>query len=199
MTLKLVSLRLLRKGYNKMDDNIEVWVDIIEFPGYAISSFGRVKGPQTQLLSYSLSNNGYRSVGCYKNGKRHGKAVASLVADAFLPSKPTDKHQINHKDTDKKNNCSSNLEWTTPLKNIRHAIKAGVFNQIGVNNSSAKLNDNLVQEIRKEWSNLQQTLIIYYKHGAVKTKKKIDLAQKYDVSYVTIENIVYGITWKHLL
>ncbi len=48
----------------------------------------------------------------------------TLVALAFIGNPPDDKHEINHKDLDKRNNHWSNLEWCTHSYNILHARKA---------------------------------------------------------------------------
>lgn len=54
-------------------------------------------------------------------------AVHRLVAFAWLPAPPSDKHTwINHKDGDKGNNHYSNLEWTTISQNIKHAFDTGL-------------------------------------------------------------------------
>lgn len=48
----------------------------------------------------------------------------TLVALMFIGLPPTKKHEINHKDLDKRNNHWSNLEWVTHAYNMRHARKA---------------------------------------------------------------------------
>ena len=55
-------------------------------------------------------------VSLYKNGKQYNKSVHSLVANAFVPGK-FEGAEINHKDTNKENNCWDNLEWVTRKEN----------------------------------------------------------------------------------
>lgn len=45
-----------------------------------------------------------------------------LVATAFVPGETKDKNQVNHKDGNKLNNSSDNLEWITSRENIQHSI-----------------------------------------------------------------------------
>jgi hypothetical protein len=51
--------------------------------------------------------------------------VHRLVASAFIDN-PLGLPQINHKDGNKKNNNTSNLEWVTQKGNNRHAIKTNL-------------------------------------------------------------------------
>jgi hypothetical protein len=58
-----------------------------------------------------------------KTRTARGKAFSAhgLVAMLWLPPKPTPKHELNHKDMDKRNNHWSNLEWLTHSQNLIHA------------------------------------------------------------------------------
>ena len=59
------------------------------------------------------------------NGKN--KRIHRLVAKAFLPPPPSDKHtQVNHKDGDPANNRADNLEWVTPAENVQHSFDTNV-------------------------------------------------------------------------
>ena len=48
----------------------------------------------------------------------------TLVALMFIGDPPSDKHEVNHKDLDKRNNHYTNLEWVTHSYNMHHARKA---------------------------------------------------------------------------
>lgn len=119
----------------------EVWKDIPNFEGlYQVSNLGRVRSlPKTvktkgngqathkaKILNICTSGNGYQYVGLSKNGHYYSRRVHRLVALAFIPN-PDHFTQVNHLDGDKHNNRLSNLEWCTPLQNVRHAVKNGLI------------------------------------------------------------------------
>lgn len=54
------------------------------------------------------------------------RKVHHMVADAFLPAKPSPQHQVNHKDGDKHNNEATNIEWVTQSENAKHAVALGL-------------------------------------------------------------------------
>lgn len=73
------------------------------------------------LMKGSLNSHGYPHVNLKRNGVIDKRKVHRLVADAFIPKVPGKDH-INHKDGDKTNSHPDNLEWCTPLENVRHSI-----------------------------------------------------------------------------
>lgn len=91
----------------------EQWVPIDEFPGYAVSSYGRVMNIATDLIKVPTPNQqGIANVNLVQNGKQNRRGVALLVAKAFLPTpiRETFDTPINL-DGDRLNNCVDNLEW----------------------------------------------------------------------------------------
>lgn len=62
----------------------------------------------------------------YVGINRKNYSVHRLVAIAFLPN-PKNLEQVNHKDGDRSNNHVDNLEWSTGLDNISHAIENKLF------------------------------------------------------------------------
>lgn len=54
-----------------------------------------------------------------QNGARNSVKVHRLVAIAFVDN-PENKEQVNHKDKNKLNNNSSNLEWCSQEENQQH-------------------------------------------------------------------------------
>ena len=71
-----------------------------------------------------LKDNGkYLQVGLSKGGVVRQDLVHRLVADAFLES--SGKPCVNHKDSDRYNNHSSNLEWVTHKENSQHGVLYG--------------------------------------------------------------------------
>lgn len=52
--------------------------------------------------------------------------VHRLVAEAFV-SNPLSKEQVNHKDENKRNNASFNLEWVSASENSRYTNSKGMY------------------------------------------------------------------------
>ena len=69
---------------------------------------------------------------------RKGFAVHTLVARQFIPNNNPEKTQVNHKNGIKTDNRLSNLEWTSPLENVRHSREILGFNNFGGKNANAK-------------------------------------------------------------
>ena len=104
----------------------EIWKDISGFEGfYEISSYGRVRSVKSgRILSTSKCGGcrGYLSVCLSKNGKRYGKLVHRLVAEAFIPE-VEGLSEVNHKDEDKTNNRVENLEWCDHKYNMNYGTR----------------------------------------------------------------------------
>lgn len=85
-----------------------------------ISNCGNVRGPHGYVLSPVTHKGGYKSIRLHHYGMHRNFLVHRLVAKAFLPPRPKDKLEVNHKDLNPANNKWTNLEWVTNLENIRH-------------------------------------------------------------------------------
>jgi len=147
------------------------FVCLREFPGYGVSSDGKVwscfvnlgqgkyvlgdrwkprkgsrVGPRQRHLMLPLR----------KNGKPHYKLVHRLVLEAFTTECP-DGLQCCHNDGDPTNNRLENLRWDTPMANIKDQVKHGVKSAPpvfrGSNHPCAKLSDLEAQEIREKYAN----------------------------------------------
>lgn len=94
---------------------------------------------------------GYIYVILTKNGKRKGKYIHRLVAEAFIPN-PENKREVNHKNGIKIDNRIENLEWVSPHENMIHAHGNGLIPRSklqGVNRPNSKLDDKKVKQIRE--------------------------------------------------
>lgn len=108
----------------------EVWKQVEGYEGYyEVSNLGEVrsvkrKGYKNKVLNKGNGTTGYWIVVLCKDGLQKTRAVHRLVAKAFIPN-PENKPQVNHIDSNRKNNRVDNLEWVTPSENSKHAYDSG--------------------------------------------------------------------------
>lgn len=143
----------------------EIWKDIENWEGlYQVSNLGRLRSLDRMVWnkanqSHSLikgcikkpdtKDKSYAQIGLAKNGGFSKYLIHRLVAKAFIPN-PNNLPEVNHKDLNKMNNHSDNLEWSTRLGNARHAKENGSYRGFpsGVRKENSKLNDEAVRHIR---------------------------------------------------
>lgn len=96
-------------------------------PAYLVSDSGQIFSTVTnKYLKLHCGAVGYPLISLPNGkGKKRLHTVHSLVAEAFIGSRPPN-HEINHKDGCKSNNHVSNLEYVIPSENIRHAFETGL-------------------------------------------------------------------------
>ena len=105
---------------------------------YLVSDEGYVLSKRDGTpLKYSVNHKGYAIVNLMIDGKRKGVAVHTLVARAFCEGYE-DGLTVNHKDGNKLNNNSYNLEWITSYENTKHARLVLGKDNSGVNNGNHK-------------------------------------------------------------
>lgn len=95
--------------------------------------------------------------------------------------------EINHKDGQKNHNHPDNLELLTHSQNILHSFQVlgqKVKDQRGSKNTSAKLTEAQVLEIRSLWD----------QHRTTQT----EIGRRFGLSQVSVSEIVLRKTWKHL-
>jgi hypothetical protein len=78
-----------------------------------------------RVLKPMLKGN-YQQV-CLTRGKGTNRwvSVHTLVAEAFLPTRPSARHTVNHISGYKLDNRAENLEWATYREQQRHAAELG--------------------------------------------------------------------------
>ena len=143
------------------------------------------------------SNGDYPVHGLMVNGKVHTFLLHILVAETFLPPRPSDDHNVRHENGDTNDARADNLLWGTQLQNIhdkwRHGTMAtGDRNGLrvhpesvrrGERSASAKLTEAQVTEIRRR-----------LRDGELGYR----LADEFGVLKTTISAIKTRRTWTHL-
>lgn len=108
----------------------EIWKEIPGYPGYVVSSFGRVVSlkPYKQGLKVAtLDRRGYLRVAVSVDGVAHGPRVHQLVALAFLGPRPGGM-EVRHLDGDRTRNVPWNLAYGTSSENQRDKVAHGTHN-----------------------------------------------------------------------
>lgn len=122
----------------------EEWRPVVGYePHYSISNKGRVKriarGGGTRigrLLTPCIDTTGYFGVSLCRDGGQKRIAIHVMIAEAFIRPRVGHNH-VNHIDGCKTNNAPANLEWVTPLENVRHAARMGLRRPRGPNRKQA--------------------------------------------------------------
>ena len=137
---------------------------------YEVSSLGYVRNIKTShILKGDLNSKGYLRVSL--SGKRY--FIHRLIAILYVPN-PLNLLQVNHKDLDKTNNNSNNLEWCTNDYNTEHSYLNGRLS------GNTKLSTNDVLSILS---------------SKLSTKQ---LAKLYNVAIPTIYSVKHGLNIKRL-
>ena len=176
-----------RKRKEHITDEREEWRWV---PGYEdlymVSNFGNVMSQRSGhgsspmgILKPQKNNAGYLQVNLIKNKKSKNVMIHRIVAAAFIPN-PDNKEEVNHKDGNKTNNHTSNLEWVTRSENLRHA-----YRELGVDLSGRK---KTAKKLTKE-----QILEIYNS-----TETGQVLAQRFGVSDTMVYAIKNGKSWRNI-
>jgi hypothetical protein len=158
-----------------MAKNKEQWRTIKDYPNYAISDQGRIRGPKS-VTEGQLTRFGYRSKVLRNEHGVKGKRIHRLVMQEFVgPSEL----EVNHINGIKTDNRLINLEYVTRTENIRHSYKIGTHKgPKGEEHGRAKLTWEAVRYIRA-------------------SKEKADvLAKKFGVKVRTIDAAKYYENWK---
>ncbi len=173
----------------------EIWKRIFEFPDYEVSNLGRVKSHRnwkSRILRSWTDAKGYLYVELRDSlCQVYGKRISRLVAEAFIGPAPTIGHQVNHKDGNKQNNQSTNLEWVTNSENIRHADRTGLRKKHGFGRYSAPGSLNAMSKLRAED-------VLRIRQLAATGMPNLHIAKEYGLSPSAVGMIVNRQRWTHI-
>lgn len=178
-----------------MKEREEVWKKVPSYDGILASSAGDIyvedyiatkDDGRTQLVKGGIrkpykGKNGYLTIR-YKSKLHY---VHRLVCEAFY-GKPSDGLVVNHKDANKLNNLSSNLEWCSYRDNNIHARESIRFKKpiTGAEGRLCKLHPSQVLFIKN--------------NSGLETEYKIgqkQLGEVFGVTQAAISSIVTGKNW----
>lgn len=108
---------------------LEIWKPIEGYETfYKISNTGKVFSVRKNIVMKTyINNSGYECIKVKSQGRSRHLLVHRLVAYAFCPGYE-DNLVVNHKDGNRLNNFSSNLEWCTTKENILDMKRRGTMN-----------------------------------------------------------------------
>ena len=120
ISLKVLYGKIYNRPYCKDDISDledEEWREIDNTKGiYYVSNKGRIKsynGYKAIIMKQNKTNSGYYRLDIMQDGERVSKLVHRLVGASFLPIPDKLDMELHHKDFNKENNYSENLEWLT--------------------------------------------------------------------------------------
>ena len=103
---------------------MEIWKDIVEYPGYQVSNLGQIKSfkqsKEGRILKPKISA-GYAGVDFRKDGKTYYGLVHRIVLSTFSPIEGWETLTVNHIDGNCLNNNLENLEWMTQSENTKYS------------------------------------------------------------------------------
>lgn len=149
-------------------------------PAITNRRIGRSKNNGAELRRF-VAANGYLTVHLCRGSKKHPRTVHSLVADAFLGTRPCSA-VVRHLDGDATNPRRSNLAYGTPKENQDDRIMHGTDCR-GEKHPAAKLTADSVRAIKARIA-----------AGEMKTA----IAADYGVSRYAISDIARGRSWTHI-
>lgn len=135
---------------------MEIWKAVPGTNGFIeVSNEGRIRSllrGSPRVLKTQTDSKGYHRIRVTIDGQKRTYKLHREVAKAFIPN-PGKLPQVNHKDGNKDNNSTSNLEWITNRDNAHHAIENGLW-------------DSVIEGSRRENDSRKKPIIAYRIGGA---------------------------------
>lgn len=158
-------------------NKLELWLPILGYNGYIISSLSRIKSLYTGKILSSNENTSYDMINLQdEKGIKKNLRIHRLVATAFCyNSDPINNKIVDHIDNIKKHNMAENLRWVTYKQNSQYYhqyFKKPMYKPI--------LQYDKDMNFIKEWNNINE---IYDELQYDKTNIKSCMDYKYQYAY----------------
>lgn len=164
-----------------------VYNDAVPVPDhtrYLISRGGDLYSTITDKFVHQQPNDkGYLKSRIYPDdgGAMSSVRIHRVVAKVFVPN-PEEKPEVNHISPDKQDNRDLNLEWSTRVENMEHAVSNGLMAR-GTKASSSKLSADDVRRIR----------------ALIGTMSYRAIAREYDIDHHSVRYIAMGISYQDVI
>lgn len=165
---------------------MEIWKEIIGYPKYFVSNFGRLKSTKNNKETYltgGKTKTGYTFFCLYNNKKDHIQMYIHRLVGIYFIRAPLIGECINHKDGNKNNNNVTNLEWCNHVENMKHGYKNKLIISKGERNGMAKISEKDALDIISR---------------VLKKERYKSIIKDYQISAKSVSDIFCGRTWKHL-
>lgn len=198
---------------------LEEWRAVVGFPGYEVSSLGRVRsqkfGSLWTVLRPSPGKRGYLRVAMSRDGKTHRRLVHRVVLEAFRGQCPVGMEARHVNDNNTANNAIDNLAWGTRLENAADRDRHGTTAR--GDRSGARLHPERWSRGDDHFTRRNPGCRAGSKNGRAKLdedavrriraeweascKRKgeqMRIARKFGVSHQITTHIIHRKTWRHV-
>lgn len=166
----------------------EEWRPVEDFPGYEVSSLGRVSGKRVSFLRPATVG-GYPSVTLHAPGRRRTFKLHVLVCAAFHGPRPPG-CEAAHLNGVRADCRAGNLAWASPAENARHKREHKTW-PAGEANPATKITAAQARAIRTEYDALPRRTC-----GRVPRGARVEIAGRYGVSRWLVTKIANRSLWR---
>lgn len=177
----LVTSLELSKRLKELEKEAFAWKPVVGYENlYEVSNNGVVRSFRRSGAKGGIKYQGYNHDGLYfqcwlsKDNKAKRISVHRIVATAFITN-PKNKPQINHKDGNRLNNSTENLEWCTREENHEHKVKVLGNDGRGAKNGNYGYRHSLMYPNRKLRGQLSQLGIPRNRHNLAELGEMLDM------------------------
>lgn len=137
----------------------EIWVDVVGFPQYEVSTFGNIKNKKRKnKLTPRTDKNGYEIVWLYHGMDDDGEQrkcvkVHRVVCEAFYGT-PAPDEICDHRDFCRSNNYYKNLRWVDRSESVKHRRPIKRDNVVTLKSTPVVLVDKNTHQMIQKFSSI---------------------------------------------